>query len=150
MAILVPHRSSLVRVQKLQARTALSRRPVRALAATVAKPKPAITLTDNALAHLTKLRNENGSDKLLLRMGVKSGGCSGMSYLLDFAKEEDVRPDDAVMEYEGGFRLVCDPKSLLYLFGLQLDYSDALIGGGFQFHNPNAESSCGCGKSFGV
>ena len=47
-----------------------------------------------------------------------------MSYLLDFAKEEDVRPDDAVMEYEGGFRLVCDPKSLLYLFGLQLDYSD--------------------------
>jgi iron-sulfur cluster assembly accessory protein len=55
----------------------------------------------------------------------------------------------AVMEHEG-FRLVCDPQSLLYLFGMRLDYSDALVGGGFQFHNPNAESTCGCGKSFGV
>lgn len=83
-------------------------------------------------------------------MGVKSGGCSGMSYFMDFEKSENVRPDDAVMEYNGGFRLVCDPKSLLYLFGMELDYSDALIGGGFQFHNPNASNSCGCGKSFGV
>ena len=55
-----------------------------------------------------------------------------------------------MLEYEGGFRLVCDPKSLLYLFGMHLDYSSALIGGGFQFQNPNAANSCGCGKSFGV
>lgn len=55
----------------------------------------------------------------------------------------------AVMEYEG-FRLVCDAQSLLYLFGMRLDYSDALVGGGFQFQNPNAEDTCGCGKSFGV
>jgi len=62
--------------------------------------------------------------------------------------------EDTLMTYESGdgapFKLVCDPKSLLYLFGMRLDYSDALIGGGFQFHNPNAENSCGCGKSFGV
>lgn len=54
------------------------------------------------------------------------------------------------MDYEGGLKLVCDPKSLLYLFGMNLDYSDALVGGGFQFMNPNAEDTCGCGKSFGV
>jgi iron-sulfur cluster assembly accessory protein len=115
-----------------------------------APPPPAITLSERALVHLQKLRSESGTDNLLLRMGCRAGGCSGMSYHLDFESEENVQPDDMVMEYEGGFRLVSDTKSLLYLFGLQLDYSDALIGGGFQFHNPNAASSCGCGKSFGV
>ena len=73
-----------------------------------------------------------------------------MSYHMDFEEEANVRPEDMVMEYDGGFKLVCDPKSGLYLFGMRLDYSGALIGGGFQFHNPNAASSCGCGKSFGV
>jgi iron-sulfur cluster assembly accessory protein len=73
-----------------------------------------------------------------------------MSYVLDFEEEKNVRPDDALMEYEGGFKLVTDPKSLLYLFGMELDWSSELIGGGFKFQNPNAESSCGCGKSFGV
>ena len=82
--------------------------------ATTATPPPAITLTDAALAHLHKLRAESvssggGGDAgkpLLLRMGVKSGGCSGMSYVMDFESEDNVRPDDAVMEYEGGFKLV--------------------------------------------
>ncbi|KAK9812572.1 hypothetical protein WJX73_009864 [Symbiochloris irregularis] len=69
---------------------------------------------------------------------------------MDFESEANVQPLDNVMEYAEGFRLVCDQKSLLYLFGMQLDYSTALIGGGFQFHNPNAANSCGCGKSFGV
>jgi iron-sulfur cluster assembly protein len=74
-----------------------------------------------------------------------------MSYHMDFEKEEQIAADDYVMNYAGEeFRLVCDPKSLLYLFGMKLDYSSALIGGGFQFHNPNAAESCGCGKSFGV
>jgi len=54
------------------------------------------------------------------------------------------------MEYDDGFTLVCDPKSLLYLFGLHLDYSNQLVGGGFVFRNPNASSTCGCGKSFGI
>ena len=60
---------------------------------------------------------EGGSAALLLRIGVKSGGCSGMSYHMDFEDESNVKGEDAVMEYDGGFRLVCDPKSLLYLFG---------------------------------
>jgi iron-sulfur cluster assembly protein len=127
-----------------------SRFSTRAEGATAAPVKPVISLTDKALAHLRKLRAESGGDELLLRIGVKSGGCSGMSYMMDFEEAANVRSDDAVMEYEGGFRLVCDSKSLLYLFGMNLDYSNALIGGGFQFQNPNATDSCGCGKSFGV
>mmetsp|Transcript_10055 Transcript_10055/g.30105 ORF Transcript_10055/g.30105 Transcript_10055/m.30105 type:complete len:167 (+) Transcript_10055:236-736(+) len=120
-------------------------------AAAPAKAKqPVITLTDDALTHLVKLREESGSDALLLRIGVKSGGCSGMSYHMDFEDESNVKEEDEVMQYDGGFRLVCDPKSLLYLFGMRLDWSSALIGGGFQFQNPNAVDSCGCGKSFGV
>ena len=119
-------------------------------AGVAAAPKPAIGLSDKALTHLQKLRSQSGSDQLLLRIGVKSGGCSGMSYLMDFEQESNVKAEDSVIDYEGQFRLVCDSKSLLYLFGMQLDYSDALIGGGFQFQNPNAQDTCGCGKSFGV
>ncbi|KAK9867138.1 hypothetical protein WJX84_002796 [Apatococcus fuscideae] len=115
-----------------------------------AAPPPAITLTDKALAHLRRLQSDSGGSQLLLRIGVKSGGCSGMSYSMDFENDSNVRPDDSIMEYADQFRLVCDPKSLLYLFGMHLDYSDALIGGGFQFQNPNAQDTCGCGKSFGV
>lgn len=107
---------------------------------------PAIALTDNALKHLNKMRSERNED-LCLRIGVKQGGCSGMSYTMEFEKRENARPDDSVVEYNG-FVIVCDPKSLLFLFGMQLDYSDALIGGGFSFKNPNATQTCGCGKSF--
>lgn len=70
---------------------------------------------------------------------------------MDFEKPENINDDDTVMEYDDGrFKMVCEPKSLLYLFGMNLDYSNELIGGGFKFNNPNAEDSCGCGKSFGV
>ena len=68
---------------------------------------------------------------------------------MDFIKDGEVQPDDHVEIY-GGIKCVVDPKSLLFLYGLQLDYSDELIGGGFKFQNPNAGTSCGCGKSFGV
>ncbi|KAJ8769521.1 hypothetical protein K2173_005124 [Erythroxylum novogranatense] len=107
---------------------------------------PAVTLTENALKHLNKMRNDRNQD-LCLRIGVKQGGCSGMSYTMDFEDRSNTRPDDSVIEYNG-FVIVCDPKSLLFLFGMQLDYSDALIGGGFSFKNPNATQTCGCGKSF--
>jgi iron-sulfur cluster assembly protein len=70
-----------------------------------------------------------------------------MSYLMDFAELSDVREDDEVFDYDG-FKVICDRKSMLYLYGLVLDYNDALIGGGFQFTNPNASQTCGCGKSF--
>ncbi|KAM4127842.1 hypothetical protein ACJW30_02G120100 [Castanea mollissima] len=107
---------------------------------------PAVTLTDNALKHLNKMRSERNED-LCLRIGVRQGGCSGMSYTMDFESRENARPDDSIIEYNG-FVIVCDPKSLLFVFGMQLDYSDALIGGGFAFKNPNATQTCGCGKSF--
>ena len=110
-----------------------------------------IALTAKALSHLKKLRAEHDDRNLLFRVGVRSGGCSGLSYIMEFESEGNVTSDDAVFDYdEGNFKMICDPKSLLYLFGMELDYSDALIGGGFQFHNPNATDTCGCGKSFGV
>ncbi|KAI8540713.1 hypothetical protein RHMOL_Rhmol08G0007100 [Rhododendron molle] len=107
---------------------------------------PAVGLTDNALKHLSKMRSERNDD-LCLRIGVKQGGCSGMSYTMEFESRENARPDDSIIEYNG-FVIVCDPKSLLFIYGMQLDYSDALIGGGFSFKNPNATQTCGCGKSF--
>lgn len=111
-----------------------------------------IVITDKAMSHLSFLRSkQEGGGVVTLRMGVRAGGCSGMSYLMDFIKEEEVTLDDHVEEYaEMGIKCVVDPKSLLFLYGLQLDYSDELIGGGFKFTNPNAGTSCGCGKSFGV
>eukprot|EP00249_Psilotum_nudum_P020913 c27896_g2_i1 orf=623-1273(-) len=108
--------------------------------------KLTITLTEKALKHLQKMKAELNQD-LCLRIGVRQGGCSGMSYTMDFEHRAHVRSDDSVIDYEG-FTMVCDPKSLLFLYGMQLDYSDALIGGGFTFSNPNATSTCGCGKSF--
>jgi iron-sulfur cluster assembly protein len=108
-----------------------------------------IQLSDTALKHILMLREQQGNQDLCLRVGVRQGGCSGMSYMMDFEDMSKIRDNDEVFDYEG-FKIVCDPKSLLYLYGLMLDYSNAMIGGGFQFTNPNAAQSCGCGKSFGV
>lgn len=111
-------------------------------------PKGSIQLSEAALRQVLFLREKQGKD-LCLRVGVRQGGCSGMSYMMDFIDSSAIRQDDEVFNYEG-FQLVCDRKSLLYLYGLMLDYSDAMIGGGFQFTNPNASQTCGCGKSFAV
>ncbi len=114
---------------------------------TVAQPQQrGIQMTDNALKHVLQLREQQGKD-LCLRVGVRNGGCSGMSYMMDFEDLANIQPTDEVYDYDG-FKVICDPKSLLYLYGLVLDYSNALIGGGFQFTNPNADQTCGCGKSF--
>ncbi len=107
---------------------------------------PAIQMTDTARQQVLFLREKQGQD-LCLRVGVRQGGCSGMSYIMDFVDASTIRDDDQISNYDG-FKVVCDPKSLLYIYGLVLDYSDALIGGGFQFTNPNATQTCGCGKSF--
>lgn len=113
-------------------------------------PAQGILLSPNALTHLLALRDQQGKENLCLRVGVRGGGCSGLSYTMDFADPSQVTEDDEVYDYPEGFKIICDRKSLLYLYGLQLDYSDALIGGGFEFVNPNASQTCGCGKSFGV
>ena len=107
-----------------------------------------ILLSEAALHQVESLRDKQGTD-FCLRVGVRQGGCSGMSYMMDFEDTSKITPQDEVFDYDG-FKIVSDRKSLLYLYGLMLDYSDAMIGGGFQFTNPNANQTCGCGKSFGV
>ena len=82
-----------------------------------------------------------------LRVGVKGGGCSGFSYTLGF--DDQISETDQVNEIEG-VRVVCDPKSFLYLSGTEIDFEDNLMGRGFKFGNPNAAKTCGCGESFTV
>lgn len=112
-----------------------------------------ILITETARRQLALLLTQQGSGRLL-RVGVRSGGCSGMSYTMDFIAANEVRDDDDRYTYSlddgTAFEVVCDPKSLLYIYGMQLDYSTALIGGGFNFTNPNASQTCGCGSSFAV
>lgn len=119
-----------------------------------------IQIKPKAMARLVELKKKRDEDPksnvdpstpLILRMGVRNGGCSGLSYVMDFSTEDEMQEEDEVDTYEKeGIQCVVDAKSLLYLYGLELDYSDDLIGGGFKFFNPNAEESCGCGSSFGV
>ncbi len=112
-----------------------------------------ILITETAMQKLSCLCQEQGQDKLL-RVGVRSGGCSGMSYTMDFVVSSEIQKNDEVYDYitpDGNtFQVVCDPKSLLYIYGMQLDFSSELIGGGFNFTNPNASQTCGCGSSFAV
>ncbi|MEM7796184.1 MAG: iron-sulfur cluster assembly accessory protein [Cyanobacteria bacterium P01_C01_bin.118] len=110
------------------------------------QPQRGIMMSEAALKHVLALKEKQGND-LCLRVGVRQGGCSGMSYMMDFETLDNISEHDEVFDYEG-FKVICDKKSMLYLYGLMLDYSDALIGGGFQFTNPNADQTCGCGKSF--
>ena len=112
-----------------------------------------ILITNDALEQISNLL-KGQSDKKALRVGVRSGGCSGMSYTMDFIGDNEINPDDKVYDYsfnsDTNFQVVCDPKSLLYIYGMQLDFSKELIGGGFNFVNPNASQTCGCGSSFAV
>lgn len=116
------------------------------------QPEDAVVLIKpKAMKRLRELREKEKKESLVLRMGVRNGGCSGLSYVMDFSKEDEIQEDDAVDEYpDERIKCVVDAKSMLYLYGLELDYSEELIGGGFKFFNPNAEESCGCGSSFGV
>ncbi|AGY59695.1 HesB/IscA family protein [Gloeobacter kilaueensis] len=109
-------------------------------------PRRGIQMTENALAEVRRLC-EGRSEDLILRVGVKGGGCSGLTYTMDFEDAANIGERDEVFDHDG-FKLVSDKKSLLFLYGLVLDYSDELLGGGFQFNNPNAERTCSCGSSF--
>lgn len=105
-----------------------------------------IHLTEAAKKYLLSL-NKLHVNNVYLRISVKQGGCSGMSYSMLFEHKDNITDYDEIIEYNN-FQIVCDSKSLLYLYGLSLEYKDQLIGGGFQFVNPNAVQTCGCGKSF--
>ena len=112
-----------------------------------------ILITNDAIEQISNLL-KNQNQKKALRVGVRSGGCSGMSYTMDFIGCQEINSEDKVYDYslnsDQSFQVVCDPKSLLYIYGMQLDFSKDLIGGGFNFVNPNASQTCGCGSSFAV
>ena len=105
-----------------------------------------INLTPMAVSEVKRLLTKENKPELALRIGVRSGGCSGFSYVLGF---DTPQPEDKIEEVEG-IKLVVDSKSVAYLEGMQLDYQDGLQGKGFALHNPNATKSCGCGESFSV
>jgi len=107
-----------------------------------------IVLSEKARTEITKIMTANNIPETYgLRVGVKGGGCSGLSYSLGFDKEPREGDKKIVVD---GVNIFVDPKSLFYLSGTQLDYTDGLNGKGFVFNNPNATKSCGCGSSFGV
>jgi iron-sulfur cluster assembly protein len=107
-----------------------------------------IEITDTAARQIRTLMSKQGIDEGGLRVGVKGGGCSGLSYT--FAWEREPRFGDNVFEGPDGAKLFVDKKSLLYLNGTVLDYDMSLLTRGFVFNNPNAKSTCGCGSSFGA
>jgi iron-sulfur cluster assembly protein len=107
-----------------------------------------VTVSEKAKTHLKDLKTQQGyDDNYFLRVSVVGGGCSGLSYKMDFDKEN--KKDDQVFE-DKGVKVVTDMKSLLYLVGTELDFSDGLNGKGFYFNNPNASRTCSCGESFAV
>jgi len=113
-----------------------------------ANPGELVVITPRAAQEIVKIKADNKiPDAHALRLGVKGGGCSGMSYVLAF--DERPREGDAVYQMEG-LTVYIDPKSQFYLSGTTLDFSDGLNGRGFAFNNPNATRTCGCGHSFGV
>ncbi len=107
-----------------------------------------IQVTEKAKEKIVELRTREGlSDAAIIRVSVKGGGCSGLMYDLSF--DETPQDKDQVFE-DKGVKILVDRKSLLYLLGTTLDFSDGLNGKGFQFINPNATRTCGCGESFAV
>jgi len=106
-----------------------------------------ITVTETAAKKLSSLIEESGFQTPYVRVAVKGGGCSGLSYDLSF--DTDKQANDTLAE-DKGVKILVDNKSLLYLFGTQLEFSDGLNGKGFQFVNPNASRTCGCGESFSL
>ncbi len=104
-----------------------------------------IEISEAAAQKIRSLMAKQGISEGGLRVGVKGGGCSGFSYLLDLT--EQARDTDESFDLHG-IKVVCDPKSYLYLNGTTIDFKDEVMGRGFVFNNPNATSTCGCGSSF--
>ncbi|MFQ5930936.1 MAG: HesB/IscA family protein [Nitrospiraceae bacterium] len=106
---------------------------------------PVITLSEAAVKEVKRLMNVQGITEGGLRVGVKGGGCSGLSYTVNF--DEKISQYDSVYEIDG-IKVIVDAKSAIYLQDTQLDFSKDLTGGAFRFVNPNAQKTCGCGESF--
>ncbi len=106
----------------------------------------AISMSDAAVQHVARYLEKRGHG-FGIRLGVRTSGCSGMAYVLEFV--DDKQPEDEIFESQG-VRIVIDPKSLLYLDGTELDFVKEGLNEGFKFNNPNVSSECGCGESFNV
>ena len=104
-----------------------------------------VTLTEAAVAEVKRLMDVQDLTEGGLRLGVKGGGCSGLSYTINF--DEKLGEFDTVCEQDG-VKVIVDAKSAIYLEGMQLDYQKDMVSGGFKFINPNATKTCGCGESF--
>ena len=107
-----------------------------------------ILLSETAAKEIKKIIADQNlpADQTRLRVGVKGGGCSGFSYMLDLTEEPKGEADEEMEAH--GIKILCDNKSLLYLNGVEIDFRDEVMGRGFVFKNPNATSTCGCGSSF--
>ncbi|MGW8248416.1 MAG: iron-sulfur cluster assembly protein IscA [Acidiferrobacterales bacterium] len=106
----------------------------------------AITVTDNAAKRIRTFLDKRGKG-IGLRLGIKTTGCSGLAYVLEFVDEPN--PEDQVFESQG-VKIIVDPKSLVYIDGTELDYGKEGLNEGFKFENPNVKDQCGCGESFTV
>jgi iron-sulfur cluster assembly protein len=106
---------------------------------------PVISMSEAAVKEVKRLMNVQGLDEGGLRLGVKGGGCSGLSYTINF--DDKIGQYDTIYEIEG-IKVIIDAKSAIYLQGTQLDFHKDLTGGAFKFVNPNAQKTCGCGESF--
>ena len=109
--------------------------------------KQAITLTDNAASRIKDIMSKDENKSLGVRVGVKSGGCAGMSYIMEYAKE--INPNDEVIE-DKGVKVFIDRGAIMYLLGTEMDYKKEQFSSSFIFKNPNETERCGCGESFKV
>ena len=109
--------------------------------------KQLITLTDQAAQRIKEIMSNDEKNSLGVRVGVKSGGCAGMSYIMEYAKE--INPNDEVIE-DKGVKVFVDPGAIMYLLGTEMDYKKDQISSSFIFKNPNETERCGCGESFKV
>lgn len=110
-----------------------------------------ISITDRAANRIKKIREEQQiAEDAKLRVGVVSGGCSGLTYDLEFDSEPQANGEEDQEFEDKGINLIVDMRSFLYLSGTELDYTDGLNGEGFHFHNPNANRTCSCGESFSI
>ena len=109
--------------------------------------KQIISLSDNAAARIKEIMSKAEKDLVGLRVGVKSGGCAGMSYIMEYTKE--VKPNDEVIE-DKGVKLFIDPGAIMYLLGTEMDYKKEQFSSSFIFKNPNETERCGCGESFKI
>ena len=109
--------------------------------------KQVITLSDNSENRIKEIKSKAEKDLVGLRVGVKSGGCAGMSYIMEYTKE--VKPNDEVIE-DKGVKVFIDPGAVMYLLGTEMDYKKEQFSSSFIFKNPNETERCGCGESFKI